>query len=177
MSLIYIFFLILVPFAVIGELIYDCNSLQNISQNTSGSYMLNQSFSCSFNNFTPIQDFSGSLDGMGFTISNVFVNVSHSTYAGMFGKCTGAVLRNLVIRNATFNAYQCQYVALIFGYCSGCTIQNVTITADFPFLNTINLPSSAGYGAVGTLTGCSQSTNISNCIVENTIVNGSSDAV
>ena len=51
--------------------------------------------------FVPISGFSGRLEGLGHTISNLYINNTQYMYAGLFGdlKPTG-IIRNLVLENA-----------------------------------------------------------------------------
>jgi hypothetical protein len=57
--------------------------------------------------------FSGTLDGKGYTISNLYINRTDD-YQGLFSQCSGTV-SDLTIKNVTVNAPQCDYVGVISG--------------------------------------------------------------
>ncbi|NAS88749.1 hypothetical protein C4E24_03285 [ANME-1 cluster archaeon AG-394-G21] len=74
--------------------ITTCTELQNISNNSAGNYYLANDINCSgFGNFEPIGNgnhrFTGTFDGKGYKITNLYINQSSTNYVGLFG-CTGS---------------------------------------------------------------------------------------
>ena len=73
--------------------------------------------------------FRGIYDGNNKRISGITVNRTGSTeadsYVGVFGYCSSATIRNVVLTNSTFTGKQ--YVGGIVGYNSGCTVQNCRV--------------------------------------------------
>ena len=73
-------------------------------------------------NWLPFE-FEGTLDGKGYTISNLYINRTDA-YQGLFSKCSGTV-SNLTVKNVNINAPQCSYVGVISG--SGGTFTNCKV--------------------------------------------------
>ena len=73
-------------------------------------------------NWMPFE-FNGTLDGKGYTISNLYINRTDD-YQGLFSKCSGTV-SNLTVKNVNINAPQCRYVGVISG--SGGTFTNCKV--------------------------------------------------
>ncbi|GLQ97757.1 GLUG motif-containing protein [Dyella mobilis] len=85
--------------------IQNVNQLQAIQNNLSGYYVLGNAIDASATSgwsggagFAPIggstTPFTGVFDGLGFTISNLTINLPSGDYVGLFGESTGAI-RNL----------------------------------------------------------------------------------
>jgi len=75
--------------------INDCTQLQNIStSNSSNFYLLMQEIDCNGMSFTPLQNFSGTLDGNGYSINNL--NVTTTSLAGLVANLSG-IIQNLHI--------------------------------------------------------------------------------
>ena len=51
--------------------------------------------------FSPIESFSGSLDGSGHSILNLLINPGQTDYVGLFGRLNGGALQRLVLVNVT----------------------------------------------------------------------------
>ena len=95
-------------------LIEDAQDLLNIKNNLSGKYMLVGDIDLSSlgTNFTALieNEFTGILDGNGYTISNLSINNAGS-YTGLFAQMNGTV-RNLTIENA--NIKGANYTCLLY---------------------------------------------------------------
>lgn len=78
--------------------------------------------------WTPVDNFRGTFDGQGNTISNL--TVSGTECVGLFGDVVG-VVRNVVLDNAviTGNHYVGGIAGYVYGEISGCTVKNAKITA------------------------------------------------
>lgn len=84
--------------------------------------------------WTPINDFYGTFDGAGHTISNLTV-AGNENYAGLFGDCrkgteSGGGMHHLTIRNLTLSNAQIsgnESVAAVVAASSNVTIENVTV--------------------------------------------------
>lgn len=64
---------------VYGGLIYTRADLENIKLDTTASYKLMNDIDLSSKNWTPIQNFSGTLDGNGHVISNMTIEPTSSS--------------------------------------------------------------------------------------------------
>ena len=80
--------------------------------------------------WTPMDNFKGTFDGKGKTISNFKVNKTES--AGLFGNLgTGATIKNLTVTNATILSNHWAGVIAGRGLCVnfiGCTVENSSVT-------------------------------------------------
>jgi hypothetical protein len=109
--------------------------LENIQNNLSGSYVLGTNIDASGFNFAPIggqvNPFTGTLNGNGFTISNLSITASGgfgasgTLYTGMFGAIgAGGSVQNIYLNNTSINAS-----AVAGGYVGGIAgINNGTIS-------------------------------------------------
>ena len=93
-----------VPTGYVG--IYTAQDLNNIRNNLSGNYILMDNIDLSsWGNWIPIgtsnQPFRGSVDGNGFSVKNLRVNITSggTTYAGLFGYVQSATFCNLLLNN------------------------------------------------------------------------------
>jgi len=78
--------------------IYNCTDLQNIKNVLSSNFILQNNIDCSvtsgWNNgtgFEPIEGFSGTIDGAGYEISNLYINRPGESTIGLFGQMTGNI--------------------------------------------------------------------------------------
>ena len=81
--------------------------------------------------YRPIPLFSGTLDGQGYTIKNVSINLSESSISnvGLFGQLTGASIRNLNVDRLTIDApIEMVSVGSIAGRALNSTLENIAIT-------------------------------------------------
>jgi len=129
-------------------LIYDVDDLQDISLDTSAYYELANDIDASATSgwngglgFAPIEGFTGSLNGSGYSITGLFVNRSGGNFGltgGLFGSITGATIQNLLLYDANITittsgtSAPCN-VGILVGYMVGGTISRVyvngTVTA------------------------------------------------
>jgi len=108
-------------------LIHDVYELQNMSKDLFGNYELANDIDASdtqnWNDgqgFAPVgTDFTGSLDGRGFTISGLFINRPEELYVGLFNTIhpPSEGVRNLTL--ASVNVTGNEFVGAIAGNCSG----------------------------------------------------------
>lgn len=70
--------------------------------------------------FTGFEEFSGTFDGKGYTITNF------NTDKGFFGTVTGTV-KNLTLKNAAFTTGTGKYAGLLAGKAKGATIENCKV--------------------------------------------------
>ncbi len=96
-------------------LVNDVNNLQNMGTNLAGVYALGTNIDASatvgwnagagfdpIGNYSAGQEFTGMLDGLGHTITNLFINRGSESYVGLFGSATDAVaatIRNVGLVN------------------------------------------------------------------------------
>ncbi|WP_319525486.1 GLUG motif-containing protein [uncultured Desulfosarcina sp.] len=79
--------------------------LQGINGNLSGKYALGSNIDAMLTaddtvwlggeGFDPISTFTGTFDGLGHTITGLYINRPSENYVGLFGVCTDAVIRNV----------------------------------------------------------------------------------
>jgi hypothetical protein len=110
--------------------ISTCAALQNIgSTGLNADYVLTGDIDCSgIANFSPIGTFTGTLDGQGHTISNIFIHGGlFSDQIGLFSATDGAVIRNLSISNSDVWGYT--RVGTLVGNASNTVITNVSVSS------------------------------------------------
>ena len=113
--------------------ITDCPQLFNISANPTADYHLENSFSCqSFQYmYDPIENFSGTLDGRGNSVTSIRIGNEFDpieTNAGLFSELkTGAVVKNITFTNPQIYSNG-NYVGALAGQSQqGVTIMNVWV--------------------------------------------------
>ena len=80
----------------------SCSDLENITDAT-GTYTLTGNIDCTGVNFTPVSTFSGTLNGAGYTVSNLSNASSYPNYDGMFSTLSGATVEDLTIANVSLH--------------------------------------------------------------------------
>jgi hypothetical protein len=92
--------------------VYGCDDLDNISNYLSSNFTQMSNVDCSVyssgSGFDPIGGiFTGSYDGKGLNISNLFINRSASDFVGLFNQTNGAIINNtnLININISGNNY------------------------------------------------------------------------
>ncbi len=148
--------------------------LQGISGNLSGHYAFGSNIDAtptsSWNSgagFAPLgnssSEFTGTFEGLGHTIANLFINLPTTSYVGLFGAgSSAAVIRNVGLLGGSVTGFG--WVGGLMGLNSGGTVNN-----------TYNTGSVSGSGYVGGLVGFSAGGSISNSHATGN-VNGSSNA-
>ena len=125
------------------------------------------------NGFTPIGNypnvFSGTFDGQGNEIRNLYINISSSSnvYAGLFGYINNGCINNLGVTgeiSSSVNYNNCySYAGGISGYIKSSRINNCYNTCDVSsYCSELSSQSYAG-GIVGEASGEAITNNISNC--------------
>ena len=123
--------------------------------------------------FTPIGDsffnsFTGTFEGNGFTISNLYVNINENatndTYAGLFGSVNNGTVRNLGLLDAYIKGTNTNtnisigrvYAGGLVGFSSSSTIQNCYVTGNVTGTGTsspnVNAGGLVGFNSDGTVT-------------------------
>jgi hypothetical protein len=104
---------------------------------------------------TSLEEFYGKFHGGGYTISNLYVNRSGSSYMGLFGYADSVTIDSTTLKNCTIigGAYAGGLAGRISGTVSNCHVQGTITGSSY----TGGL---AGY-ATGTVTGCSTSGKVS----------------
>ena len=109
--------------------IATAEDLLNIKYNTEGDYKLTANIDMSGVSFTPLPDFTGSLDGQGHVISNLTFNNPNQDQAALFATTHGATIKNLGIENA--NIVGNANAAAIVGRAYGGTIQSCYVANSY----------------------------------------------
>lgn len=109
--------------------IASAQDLLNIKNNTEGDYKLTADIDMSGVSFTPLPDFTGSLDGQGHVIRNLTFNNANQDQAALFSTTHGATIKNLGIENA--NIVGNANAAAIVGRACGGTIQSCYVANSY----------------------------------------------
>lgn len=109
--------------------IATAEDLLNIKYNTEGEYKLTANIDMSGVSFTPLPDFTGSLDGQGHVIRNLTFNNPNQDQAALFATTHGATIKNLGIENA--NIVGNANAAAIVGRAYGGTIQSCYVANSY----------------------------------------------
>jgi len=144
-----------------ATLITNCTELQDMKNDLSGDYYLANDIDCSCTKtwnegagFEPISIFTGTFDGQGYTITNLFINRSATGYVGLFGYTgSGSEIKNVGLENANISGHE--YVGGLVGQndCYFTTISNSYSTGSV----------SGSYESVGGLVGWNCDGTINNC--------------
>ena len=109
--------------------IASAQDLLNIKFNTEGDYKLTADIDMSGVSFTPLPDFTGSLDGQGHVIRNLTFNNANQDQAALFATTHGATIKNLGIENA--NIVGNANAAAIVGRAYGGNIQSCYVANSY----------------------------------------------
>ncbi|MFY9084081.1 beta strand repeat-containing protein [Aliarcobacter cryaerophilus] len=111
--------------------------------------------------FNPLGDYSnsfdGTFDGLGFTISNLYINRTNQNYVGLFGYTNNAIIRNIGLVNVDFNGRHpgSSYVGGLVGANNSGTIIN-------SYANGNLIGGASGESYVGGLVGFNENGTITN---------------
>lgn len=144
-------------------LIWEAEGLEYIYYDMSGYYKLMSDIDFYGEIRTPIGTkalpFTGGLDGNGYALRNFRISAV-SSYAGLFGKASGAKFKNLTLENVkTAENIDIYYAGALAGFLQGCR------TEDISLIN-IEISQAAAVGArVGALAGFVDKGSIMGCSV------------
>ena len=155
-----------VPEGYVG--IYTKDDLDNIKLNMAGSYILMNdivfedsdyekggSFYNSGKGWEPIgtssTKFTGTFDGNGYSIKNLYINNPEQSCIGLFGYTLGSTIKNLTFNDLSINGKN--YVGSVVGYVYNTLISNITLSKGIVI----------GNDYVGGIAGYISSTTITNC--------------
>ena len=119
--------------------------------------------------FAPItaanNPFTGTFDGNGFTISNLYISSTSVTWPGLFGRIEGGSVRNLVLVNAYVKGAAGSRVLSgggLVGWNNNGNIQNCSVTGAVAVTgeNSINIGGLVGYND-GTIQNCYATVTVS----------------
>lgn len=118
-----------------ATIINSVADLQNIENNLSGNYVLGGDIDASGFNFTaigisaPLTGFTGTLDGLGHTITNLTISDPGNSQVGLFREVgQGSTVRNLNIANASVNVGPGSDGGLLAGYTRYASIDSVSVS-------------------------------------------------
>lgn len=152
-------------------LISSVGDLQQIVKAPGAAYRIAQDFDA-HGRSVAIEEFTGTLDGNGKTISNLDVT-SDNYYGGLFGNTAGAIIKDITLNNptATVTAKNEQF-GLLSGFAIGTTVSNVCVKH-----GTIDGTASAAT-PLGTIVGMATAeTMVSDCYVRDMTLNTNSRTV
>lgn len=104
--------------------IATCEQLEQISDDTSGYYVLTDDVDCSDttnwnggDGWNPIGTFTGTLDGQGYAIQGLYIDRGTSNYIGLFDFVQDSEIKNLRFESATIlsNTGSADYIGFIAG--------------------------------------------------------------
>jgi mucin-19 len=137
------------------QAITTCQELQNITDLTS-NYILENNIDCTdtinWNNgagFAPLATFTGTLNGQGFTITDLYINRPTSKEVGLFSRTNNATITNLGIANTTIIGKE--NVGGLIGRAENTSVDNIHYSGE------IN-----GWGGVGGIIARGTNTTITN---------------
>jgi len=145
-------------------IIYDATDLQNMALDLTAYYELANDIDASGVAFTPVGDFAtpftGHLDGKGYVVDELSINLPALTYVGLFGCIVGASIQNISLTNV--NIAGARYLGALVGrvYGSG-TISNCSSSGIIVSNNAPDAGGLVGHLRGGTITECSSSVAIS----------------
>lgn len=168
-------------------MITTTEQFERIKDHSDAHFALGNDLDFGGKTITPIEKFSGSLDGNGFIISNCWVTVnsdSKTIYAGLFGELTGTV-RNLQVEKVNVNAASTNtegtytapsklYAGTIAGYVNDGTLLYCSVSDSSVYAQNSSLASgiqSACY--VGGVVGGSNNATLTNVVCRDTSVTAS----
>lgn len=128
--------------------------MQKLHQQPNAHFKLAGNIDMSGINWEPVESFSGTFDGRGYTIKNFKISKASERYVGLFAETTS----NVIIKNLNFYRVDVageDYTGILVGANSG-QINNVQVLKG----------SVRGQTKVGGLVGSHQGETISNCSVE-----------
>lgn len=139
--------------------------LQNINQNLSAHYRLENDLDLSGIDFEPLGNesvgaFTGTLDGNGFTVKNLTLEKEGNKYVGLVG-CLEGTVKNIKLDNVTVNGQSARYVGSVAGFAEenalveNCETLSGSVTGSYVMVD-FQLGGIAGYNK-GTVRGCSNS--------------------
>lgn len=179
--------------------ITNCQQLQNIQNNLTGSYILKNNIDCtetitwnSGAGFNPIGVFTGIFDGQNYTVSNLYINRSSLSGVGLFSIAgVGAEIKNVGLVSVNIrggnntgglagenrtNIFNCYATGNIHGgtYVGG--LVGYSTTAGVTISNSYSTSNITGTGYVGGLVGISSAASILTSYAAGNVV-GSSNYV
>jgi len=108
--------------------ISTCSDLVEIANDLGSNYELANSINCDGQTVAPIgsegSPFIGSLDGKGYTISNI-TYVENASKMGIFGVTDGATITNMFLDNIYYGGQT--DIGLVVGYASSTTISKIGV--------------------------------------------------
>ena len=109
--------------------ISDCQGLQDISNNLGEEYVLLNSVDCANFSFVPISDFSGVLDGNGFTVVGLHLDFFGVDDVGLFASTNGATIKGINL--ADFYVRGRWHIGGLVGKSENTLIHNVNVLEGF----------------------------------------------
>ena len=123
---------------------------------------------------TSTNPFTGSLDGNGYTISNMNINESTSTdlgsNTGLFGYISGATITNVVLDNYNISGGSGKNIGGFVGYAEGASISKIYTNGTITLSSTSNIVSYIGgiAGQVNSLT--TKGVTMNQCYAEGKVI-------
>ncbi|APQ12041.1 hypothetical protein BJP27_11210 [Pseudomonas oryzihabitans] len=113
----------------------DANALQAMNNSLAGNYAVGSNIDlASISNWTPVgnssNNFTGQFAGLGHTLGNLSINVSNTSYIGLFGfAANGSVIRDIGLVGGSISGAYNGNIGGLAGFNAG-TVSNVYATLD-----------------------------------------------
>ena len=128
---------------VCETLITNATELVSLKDQT-GTFALGKDIDLSaFDNWSPVDNFNGTLDGANFKITGLKINALNKQHIGLFSKTSGTFRNLTVVADSVTATGDSSYAGILAGEASG-TVENVTVEGS------VNLPT---YDKVGGMVG------------------------
>ena len=123
-----------------------------------------------YNLSSDYKTFSGVFNGNGHTISNLYIdNIDNLKSLGLFGLARNAVIKNIIISDATITSQNSVRAGMIAAFANNTDVLNCTANGMIQAIGTLG-------GIIGSCTGITDTTFVANCVnnvvLENTSQTG-----
>lgn len=122
--------------------------------NSSKTFVLKNDIDLAGVNFEPIKNFTGSLDGQGFSIKNLTISGTNGNF-GLFDELDGATISNLIIDDVSLNIIGNNgKVGALAGVVKNSTVKNVTVKGTVSAILTTHTGGIIGHAENSTIENC-----------------------
>ncbi|GFE62025.1 filamentous hemagglutinin N-terminal domain-containing protein [Geobacter sp. AOG2] len=170
----------------------DLAALDDATGTATGYFALAQDLDASGTTYSssPIAALSGTLAGLGHTVSNLAISDTKEIYVGLIGQATGSTIRDIGVVNATVSSLRSTdstvaYAGILAGKVTDSTVSNTYSTGKVSVSygtsggllgnvtgSTISSSYSAADGAGGGLIGWTSASTVTSCHATGDVTNG-----
>ena len=134
-----------------GTAISTAQDLKNIANNPSGDYYLINDIDISGQEWTPIENFSGTLDGKDYAIKGLTMTSTvelHPSACGLFKSLQGVIIKDLKLTNVNIELYNSPItgnVGALAGSASDCSFTNIDVDGSINCIYMVSVGGIIGY--------------------------------